>query len=409
MLDGGYRRLVDKWLFAQLAYVRDIVDRRSAEYATVEAVLALLRRFSADTILNHSTPFLWLNVIRLNILAGGRVNDFRTALNGLAITVADCFLGKCPEGTEFAPGLSWRQEGYCFPATGIRVYLGPNSRLRHSGGGSLTVIGENSIAGDQSSQGVTIKIRGYPDSNLIFSNDPELFEDGYRQQISPNARTANALAEMIEASLHTIGRSGPSLLARINSLVRWYVPINSPDILIHNSFSASTLFGVVFLSDAYSSIRLAEAIVHEFHHNELYMLMAVEELFEEIRGELFYSPWRDDPRPLSGLIHGLHVFANVKRFLLRALNNLDVEGVAMEIRERCARLTWQIRVGLQQIPIEQIKPSGMCIIDDVRSVIDSEPTEFSAPPDAVRRHMERWQHDHPELRVRDLCIAQRNH
>jgi len=43
-------------------------------------------------------------------------------------------------------------------------------------------------------------------------------------------------------------------------------------------------------------------------------LNAVVELVDLPGGkELFYAPWRDDPRPLLGLLHGIYAFTAVHR------------------------------------------------------------------------------------------------
>jgi HEXXH motif-containing protein len=57
-------------------------------------------------------------------------------------------------------------------------------------------------------------------------------------------------------------------------------------------------------------LKLAEAIVHEYFHNELFLHQESAELFDT-RDELYYSPWRDDARPLNGLFHGAFVFTAV--------------------------------------------------------------------------------------------------
>jgi HEXXH motif-containing protein len=50
---------------------------------------------------------------------------------------------------------------------------------------------------------------------------------------------------------------------------------------------------------------LACTLVHEFQHTQLNLIMDIAPLHRDIDGPLYYSPWRDDPRPLTGVIHGL--------------------------------------------------------------------------------------------------------
>ncbi len=401
MLDDGYRALFDKWLFTQLALIRGVIDEQSVEYRTVDGILALLRPFSAAKIIAHATPFFWLNVLRRHLAAGKSPKELKRAVDGLSIAAADSFLRLSPQRTEYCPRVETREEGYCFPTVGYRLFLEANSRLRCTNEGMLAVDGATDRRNEQP-QAVAREIPGFSGISLVLCNDALMFDDEYRDKLFPDTPNALALARMIQLSLQTIGDVSPPLLSRLNNLVRWYVPIHSPGFQLHNSFTVSTLFGVTFLSHAYDSLRLAEAIVHEFHHSELYMLMAVEDLFEDVEGEYFYSPWREDPRPLIGLLHGLHVFANVKRFLQRALSHSASAEIAADIAERSARLGWQLRIGLEQVPRERLHAGGIRIIDDIRSVAESDSEPFADPPQALLEHMDRWQQLNPGFALRVL-------
>lgn len=60
-------------------------------------------------------------------------------------------------------------------------------------------------------------------------------------------------------------------------------------------------------------VRLAESIIHESMHLQLTMIEGVVPLVacEAHRG---FSPWQRSPRPLSGVLHGLYVFAVIDAF-----------------------------------------------------------------------------------------------
>ncbi len=59
---------------------------------------------------------------------------------------------------------------------------------------------------------------------------------------------------------------------------------------------------------------LAAIAVHEFQHSKLNALMDVVKLCEPGRPERYFAPWRADPRPLSGLLHGTYSFAAMAGF-----------------------------------------------------------------------------------------------
>ncbi|MEU6677457.1 HEXXH motif domain-containing protein [Streptomyces sp. NPDC046925] len=85
-----------------------------------------------------------------------------------------------------------------------------------------------------------------------------------------------------------------------------------------HSVTAGDAFGGVMASRPDDAAQLAATLVHEFQHIKLGGLMRLSPLnvrdsapgFEE----LFYAPWRDDPRPLGGLLQGIYAFAGVARF-----------------------------------------------------------------------------------------------
>ncbi len=59
---------------------------------------------------------------------------------------------------------------------------------------------------------------------------------------------------------------------------------------------------------------LAVTLVHEFRHTLLNGLMHLTPLAAEDCPDLFRAPWRDDPRPLTGVLHGAFAFSGVARF-----------------------------------------------------------------------------------------------
>ncbi|MGW6928950.1 aKG-HExxH-type peptide beta-hydroxylase [Lentzea sp. NPDC054927] len=77
--------------------------------------------------------------------------------------------------------------------------------------------------------------------------------------------------------------------------------------------SSTNAFGGVALSPKKSAVDLAEAIVHELQHSKLNALMDLLPL-HQADNAWFYAPWRDDPRPLGGLLHGIYAFTSVVEF-----------------------------------------------------------------------------------------------
>jgi HEXXH motif-containing protein len=80
------------------------------------------------------------------------------------------------------------------------------------------------------------------------------------------------------------------------------------------SASSRDAVGMLAMTEPPDGISMAATLVHEMQHNRLNALHDVQELFEAGDRRLYYSPWRDDPRPVSGLLHGTVSFLAVADF-----------------------------------------------------------------------------------------------
>lgn len=92
-------------------------------------------------------------------------------------------------------------------------------------------------------------------------------------------------------------------------------PSAHPDKIV--SFSDNSVPGALYVSisqsgglvDAYD---LADSLIHEYRHQKLYLF---ERRYPTTHpGSLVVSPWREDLRPASGLLHAIFVFVELRRF-----------------------------------------------------------------------------------------------
>jgi HEXXH motif-containing protein len=81
-----------------------------------------------------------------------------------------------------------------------------------------------------------------------------------------------------------------------------------------HSASSGDAFGTALASLPDDAEQLASTLVHEFQHNKLSAFMHLFTLYDDRTGGLHYAPWRDDPRPLGGLLQGVYAFFGVTRF-----------------------------------------------------------------------------------------------
>jgi hypothetical protein len=79
------------------------------------------------------------------------------------------------------------------------------------------------------------------------------------------------------------------------------------------SATSADAFGAVAMSEPADATALAVGLLHETQHS---LLNAVQYLFDlhDQPDKLGYSPWRDDPRPATGILHGAYAYLTVTRF-----------------------------------------------------------------------------------------------
>ena len=59
---------------------------------------------------------------------------------------------------------------------------------------------------------------------------------------------------------------------------------------------------------------LALLLIHEFQHVKLGAVLDLYDLYDPTDGRLFHAPWREDPRPLEGLLQGTYAHLAVTDF-----------------------------------------------------------------------------------------------
>lgn len=100
------------------------------------------------------------------------------------------------------------------------------------------------------------------------------------------------------------------------------------------SHSPLALLGVIGLT-AGDEVSAGDLLVHESSHVRLELMRQFDPLWEDREPDKRHeSPWRDDPRPLWGLILGVHAFLNVAQYYQRVAKYLGGDEHAEMLFER---------------------------------------------------------------------------
>jgi uncharacterized protein len=105
----------------------------------------------------------------------------------------------------------------------------------------------------------------------------------------------------------------PDTAAEVAAAVSVIVP-RSPTSHLAVSSSSPEVFGTIAMSLPPDPVSGAEFLVHEVQHLKLGALLDVVRLTLPDDGRRYYAPWRDDPRPLNGLLQGTYAFLGVTGF-----------------------------------------------------------------------------------------------
>ncbi|GGM94703.1 HEXXH motif domain-containing protein [Streptomyces fuscichromogenes] len=92
------------------------------------------------------------------------------------------------------------------------------------------------------------------------------------------------------------------------------------------SASSSDAFGGLLSSLPPDPVSFAVTLVHEFQHTKLGALLHLLTLERDSGTERHYAPWRNDPRPLSGLLQGAYAFLGITDFWGRYLDHVPPAG-----------------------------------------------------------------------------------
>jgi HEXXH motif-containing protein len=155
-------------------------------------------------------------------------------------------------------------------------------------------------------------------------------------------------------ALRILRDAAPAAFAEVQAHSAVVVPIRTP---FATGFTVDTCRGAVFVTPEDSVIDTIDHLVHESAHNKLHTIEDLNPLLLPMDGELFVSPWRTDPRPMSGLVHGAYVFTLVGFALAQIAGTLPEAATA--IRERVTIYQDQVAQALETIDRHaRLTPAG---------------------------------------------------
>ncbi|PPK67608.1 HEXXH motif-containing putative peptide modification protein [Actinokineospora auranticolor] len=119
--------------------------------------------------------------------------------------------------------------------------------------------------------------------------------------------------ETLAAGWRVLVEHHPGRAAELAAAVRVLTPLPDPPSGTA-SLTLADAFGCVFLSLPPNPAETAVTLTHELQHGKLSVLLDLFALTADDRSARYYAPWRTDPRPLPGLLHGTYAHLAVAEF-----------------------------------------------------------------------------------------------
>ncbi|MFG3438108.1 HEXXH motif domain-containing protein [Nonomuraea sp. NPDC047897] len=121
--------------------------------------------------------------------------------------------------------------------------------------------------------------------------------------------------ELFQEAWRILRDHHPATAAEVSSMISVVVPLSGAAWAA--SGTSRTTFGCVALARPRDATALAATLAHEVQHAKLTTLLYLVDLIAVDPGTRYYAPWRHDPRPITGLLHGTYAHLGVAEFWRR--------------------------------------------------------------------------------------------
>jgi HEXXH motif-containing protein len=144
--------------------------------------------------------------------------------------------------------------------------------------------------------------------------DPSRNGHGHMRALRGDQAAVGAWQAKLDEAWRILATQYPRRATALAAELRVIVPLQQQARRTGASVTARDGFGRIVMTPPKAAAQLADTLIHEFHHSVLYALMDMVTLHTAEPVAEHYSPWREDPRPFQGLLHGAYAFMGVADF-----------------------------------------------------------------------------------------------
>lgn len=260
---------------------------------------------SVDTVLAH--PYLrpWAQ----RVLRGGE-KAARIAMRGVAELAAAALLRAGRAGTVTVPTHAGVLR---LPTLGaVAVDEATEARVTGNGDGSFMVRvqgREHVVSPGSAADPAWLALRRFelPGWSVALEDtDPWRDQHGYPVTGRLTDSVAETWHQDLAGAWEWIQRELPAYAPGLAAGLSVVTPLRESGAGADISSAARDAFGAVAIARPGTPETLACLLVHEFQHVKLGAVFDRADLYDPACEQLFYAPWRPDPRPLEGLLQGTY-------------------------------------------------------------------------------------------------------
>jgi hypothetical protein len=265
-----------------------------------------------EEIARSGDTFLWQNILLLL----SDLPELNSILNSILVHLFDNYYDVYPVKTSINIILSNQKDMFCFPKLNFLC-----KNLKYT---TIIKVSHDTILLETESIKQKLKIKEHKKfGDIIITGltteamDSLLMSFLPKEELKKICPLTSKLEEKFLSAFKIIKLVDIGLYHDMNNMLSYIFPLAVHSEKTRASFSVTALNGIIFISDGGTLLDFCEAFIHEFYHNELNILLQFRVLFDVEKGNVYYSPWRTDLRPIAGLYHAIYVFVGVAMFYSR--------------------------------------------------------------------------------------------
>lgn len=173
---------------------------------------------------------------------------------------------------------------------------------------------------------------------------PEIIRSYGRERPSLPPIRSVSLGDMwyYEKAMDLIHEVWPEMYREASAHVRAVYLLDTSEI---GAVTINLFQGAVFMSHRSDLMWTTENLIHEFGHARLDQLFELDDLLLNSPDERYPSPWREDLRPVKGILHGLFVFVRIALWYER----VEAAAPHADITDRMQQVLAQIGQALDTL------------------------------------------------------------